>query len=47
MKTRPRITYETRSTRARRQALMRLGVWIFLGIFAFSVVGGLMIFVAH
>lgn len=36
---RQRIVYETRSARARRQSLLRLGVWIFLVLFAASVVG--------
>ena len=31
--------YETRSARARRGALLRLGIWIFLILFAASVVG--------
>lgn len=33
--------HHTRSARKRKQALLRLGVWIFLLIFAFSVVGAL------
>ncbi|MDP9111977.1 MAG: hypothetical protein M3Z07_02035 [Candidatus Eremiobacteraeota bacterium] len=37
--TKRRIAYETRSARARRGSLMRLGIWIFLILFAVSVVG--------
>jgi hypothetical protein len=33
--------HTTRSVRARREFWKRLGVWIFIVIFAFSVVGGL------
>jgi hypothetical protein len=35
---RPR-THLTRSARQRRQALLKLGIWIFLVVFALSVVG--------
>jgi len=31
--------YEPRGRRARRLALMRLGIWIFLALFIASVVG--------
>lgn len=37
-----KVRHETRSKRMRRQRLLKAGVWIFLCIFAFSVVGGLM-----
>lgn len=37
--TKRRVVYETRSARARRGALLRLGIWIFLFLFAASVVG--------
>ncbi len=33
----------TRAARARREFWKRLGVWVFLMIFAFSVVGGLIV----
>ena len=37
----PRV--EPRSVRSRRQTLMKVGVWIFLALFVFSVLGvGLM-----
>jgi hypothetical protein len=38
-----KVRHETRSKRMRRQRWLKAGVWIFLGVFAFSVVGGLMI----
>jgi hypothetical protein len=38
--------HETRSARARRALIMRIGVWIFIGVFAFSVAGGLLIMAA-
>lgn len=39
------VRHETRSKRARRQRLLKAGVWVFLVLFAFSVVGGLMFIV--
>jgi hypothetical protein len=33
--------HETRAARSRKEFWKRLGVWIFIFIFAFSVVGGL------
>jgi hypothetical protein len=33
--------HTTRSARARREFWKRLGIWVFIVIFAFSVVGGL------
>jgi hypothetical protein len=41
----PKIRYTTQSARRRGQVLLRLGVWIFIFIFALSVVGGLIVFV--
>jgi ABC-type microcin C transport system permease subunit YejE len=38
--------YESRESRFRRNRWLRLGVWIFLIIFAFSVVGGIFVFSA-
>lgn len=38
-----RPTHETRSARARRDFLKRLGVWIFIAFFALSVAGGLIV----
>ncbi len=35
------VTHTSRSARRRKQTLLRAGVWIFLVIFAFSVVGAL------
>ncbi len=40
MSGRRRIVYESRSRRARRGLLLKVGVWIFLFIFIFSVAGG-------
>lgn len=42
-----KVHHETRSKRARRQKLMRLGIWIFLFVFAFSVAGGIVAFVVQ
>ncbi|MDQ2872044.1 MAG: hypothetical protein M3R35_02820 [Candidatus Eremiobacteraeota bacterium] len=39
MSGRPRVTHQTRSARRRRQTWLRAGIWIFLIIFAMSVVG--------
>lgn len=44
MSNRHHVVYETRSKRERRSALMKLGVWIFLAIFVFSVAGGVVLF---
>lgn len=33
--------HQTRSARAKREFWKRLGIWIFIFIFGFSVVGGL------
>jgi len=41
----PKIRYATQSARRRSQALLRLGVWIFIFVFALSVVGGLIVFI--
>lgn len=41
MSMRKQTLHRTRSSRQRKQALLRLGVWIFLIVFAFSVVGAL------
>jgi hypothetical protein len=43
----PQTTHLTRSARQRREFWKRLGVWIFLIIFAFSVVGGLIVLTAN
>jgi ABC-type Fe3+ transport system permease subunit len=37
---------QTRSARARREFWKRLGIWIFICVFAFSVVGGAIAVVA-
>ena len=39
MKARPKPLHATKSARKRKQRLQRLGVWIFIALFAFSVVG--------
>jgi hypothetical protein len=38
-----RGTHETRASRARRDFLKRLGIWIFIVFFALSVAGGLIV----
>lgn len=43
MSTRPRVTHETKDARRRKEAWKRAGVWAFLFVFAFSVVGGALI----
>jgi len=45
MSPKPKIRYTTQSSRRRGQALLRLGVWLFIFIFALSVVGGLIVFI--
>lgn len=40
---RPRIAYETRSKRARRGLWLKIGVWVLVVLFAFSVAGGVVI----
>lgn len=42
MSRRPKVRYETQSARRRRQTLLRAGIWIFIFVFAFSIVGGLL-----
>ena len=37
-------THETRAKRNQREFFKKLGIWIFILIFAFSVVGGLIAF---
>ena len=41
--TRQRIVYETKAKRSRRNFWLKLGVWIFLAVFVFSVAGGVVI----
>lgn len=36
--------HETRAKRNQREFFKKLGIWIFIAIFAFSVVGGLIAF---
>lgn len=43
MSTRAPSTHETRSARRRKEAWKRAGIWAFLFVFAFSVVGGALI----
>jgi type VI protein secretion system component VasF len=38
-----RPTHETRAARSRRDFWKRLAVWIFIGFFALSVAGGLIV----
>jgi len=44
MSTRARVKHRTKAERQRFSALLRLGVWIFLGIFLFTVAGGIVVF---
>ena len=39
-----KINYQTRSARQRRQSLIKLGVWIFLLLFVFSIAGVAIVF---
>ncbi len=39
MTKRSHTTHETRSARQRRQTFLKAGIWVFLGIFVFSVLG--------
>ncbi len=34
--------HTTRASRRRKQMLLRAGVWVFIFLFAFSIVGGLL-----
>lgn len=43
---RRKTLYQPRSARMRRQALLKMGVWVFLLLFVFSVVGVAVVFVA-
>lgn len=44
MSTRPRQTHETKAARARRETWKKVGIWIFILLFAFSVAGGVIAF---
>jgi hypothetical protein len=44
---RPRPSHTTRAQRARREAVKRAFVWIFILLFAFTVAGGLVAIVAR
>jgi hypothetical protein len=35
-------SYSTRASRKRKQTLLRAGIWAFIFVFAFSIVGGIM-----
>lgn len=39
---RPARAYPTRAQRRRKEILLRAGVWVFIVLFAFSIVGGLL-----
>lgn len=47
MSHRPRATHTTRAQRARREALKRAFIWIFIILFSFTVAGGLVAFVVR
>ena len=38
------VTHETRAKRNQREFFKKLGIWLFILVFAFSVVGGLIAF---
>jgi hypothetical protein len=38
---RTRVKHQTRAERSRRELLIKAGVWVFIFVFAFSVVGGI------
>ncbi len=42
MSPRSNVRYESHASRKRKQALLRAGVWVFIFVFAFSIVGGLL-----
>ena len=44
MSNRPRIVHETRAKRAGRNFWTKVGVWVFIAIFVFSVAGGVIAF---
>lgn len=46
MSKRRKALYQPRSARMRRQALLKMGVWLFLLLFVFSIVGVAVVFVA-
>jgi heme/copper-type cytochrome/quinol oxidase subunit 4 len=41
-----KVRYETRSKRKARQRWLKAGIWLFIVVFAFSVVGTLIAFVS-
>lgn len=41
---RGRTVHETRAKRGQREFFKRLGVWLFIFVFVFSVAGGLIVF---
>ncbi|MHB8141127.1 MAG: hypothetical protein ACYDA5_08665 [Vulcanimicrobiaceae bacterium] len=43
MSHRPRVQHQTRFARARRNMLLRAGIWAFIVVFAFSIAGGMII----
>jgi hypothetical protein len=45
MSKRRKTMYQPRSARMRRQALLKLGVWLFLVLFVVSIVGVAVVFV--
>ena len=40
---RHRVIHQTRASRERRSMWLKVGVWIFLAIFVFSVAGGVVL----
>jgi len=43
MSRRAHVVHETKIVRNRRSFLLKLGVWIFIGIFGLTVVGGIFV----
>lgn len=42
-----KVRHESRKARARKQALLKAGVWTLLGLFVASVAGVAIVLVAH
>ncbi len=47
MSTRARVVHKTKAERQRFSRMLRFGVWIFLGIFIFTVAGGVLAMSVH
>uniref|UniRef100_E6Q697 Uncharacterized protein n=1 Tax=mine drainage metagenome TaxID=410659 RepID=E6Q697_9ZZZZ len=47
MSTRARVTHKTKAERQRFSRWLRAGIWVFLGIFIFTVAGGVLAMSVH